>query len=227
MRRFLFLAGFSTLALTVPTMAQTKHSAKSNAPTQETAKDPCLSPDVPPSNRQVCYQIDAALRRLVWVQTNYGANNYQICRQIAPTLDDTYAGVSLSCLQEQLAKNGKATAAEKPPSGAGSNEPPLGATSVFDQNGNERPWVLLGLDRFMQILSPRDTQKDADTNKGTLPAYATEAECRVALRHAIDKYKNVSHAEGGDGMYFCANWTTWEQSDGKGGTTTEQAFGAH
>jgi hypothetical protein len=58
----------------------------------------------------------------------------------------------------------------------------------------------------------RDTARAADTvsvcGEG-LPVYSTKADCQAALHHAIQKYSGLSHAEGNDGSFLCADYRTW------------------
>ena len=74
------------------------------------------------------------------------------------------------------------------------------------------PWVLLGLDINMGAVTVRDTAKDADTTSiygEGLPVFETAAACQAALRHSIQKYAALSHAEGNYGRFLCTNWRTW------------------
>jgi len=75
---------------------------------------------------------------------------------------------------------------------------------------------LLGLDISFGAVSARDTARDADTasmyGEG-LPVFRTKAECQKALRHAIQKYAGLSHAEGNDGWFLCSDWRTWGDLD--------------
>ena len=79
----------------------------------------------------------------------------------------------------------------------------------------ESPWVLLGLDVFMGLVTPRDTARDADTVSvygAGLPVFQTAAACQAALRHAIQKYAGLPHAQGNSGRYLCVDWRTWAVS---------------
>jgi hypothetical protein len=75
-------------------------------------------------------------------------------------------------------------------------------------------WVLLGLDVHMGAVTARDTAADADTvsvyGEG-LPVYQTAAACQAALRHALRKYADKSHAEGNYGNFLCTDLRTWAQ----------------
>lgn len=80
----------------------------------------------------------------------------------------------------------------------------------------DAPWVLLGVDISMGAVTMRDTATDADTvsvNGEGLPVYQTEAACRRALRHAIEKYAGRSHAEGNYGRYACVDIRPWATSN--------------
>ncbi len=77
-------------------------------------------------------------------------------------------------------------------------------------SSNPPTWVLLGLTGGMGAVFMRDTALDTGTPSDEgLPVYQTKAACEAALRHAIQKYAGLSHAEGNYGMYLCSNLLTW------------------
>ena len=77
---------------------------------------------------------------------------------------------------------------------------------------------MLGLDIYMGAVMMRDTAADADTAHGEgLPVYQTAAACQAALRQAIQKHADRSHAEGNYGRFACVDWRTWATSARKRG----------
>lgn len=85
-----------------------------------------------------------------------------------------------------------------------------------DSRNDPHPWVLLGLDVHQGAVTERDTAEDANTTSiygEGLPVFQSKADCQAALRRAIQKYAERSHAEGNFGNFLCTDIRTWTQGE--------------
>jgi hypothetical protein len=89
----------------------------------------------------------------------------------------------------------------------------LGGAAKAQEADSSKEWVLLGLNWSNGSgWDARDVTDDADLpaiGGSHIPNFRTAGQCQAALRHVLQKYANVSHAEGGLGSYLCTNMRTW------------------
>jgi hypothetical protein len=85
---------------------------------------------------------------------------------------------------------------------------PAGAMIGYDP---ETSWVLLGLNwENGGGVSVLNVGEEAGIpNAGQAPLFRTKDACQAEVRRLIKKFAQVSHADGGGGLYRCSQLRDW------------------
>ena len=88
------------------------------------------------------------------------------------------------------------------------------ASNVRTNAQSETNWLLLGLDWENGAgVVVRDMPADIPNVVGRGPLFATQRACQAAQRRVVQKYAELSHAEGGGGLYLCSPLRNWTVGD--------------